>query len=194
MGSALLVLGVVEADAVLLGIFGGGTNHDVKVYHQFAGLGTFYRGKVTDEQVAQLGVSDGADGTVALEGGVALDVKLGGKDALVVADDCEMNVPGTAAVRGGLDGPEVVFAGTAGEESTEALEVLVAVSSLGGLGMDVDAAAVDLPDFHKGVANRSTALFEDAAAQMGDFPHGRRCRLIDDQEIIIGIQRKVVWV
>ena len=80
------------------------------------------------------------------------------------------------------------------EEAAEALEVRVALVAVVGAGMQVDAVAVDLPDFDDGIANRPAVGVQDPAAQVRDFADGRRDRVVDDEQVVVGVERQLVGV
>ena len=100
-----------------------------------------------------------------------------------------------AGVGDGLDRAEVVFAGRAGQEPAEALEVRVAlVAALVAVGVEVDAVGVALPDLDDGVADRVALGVEDAAGQVRDLADGRRDGVVDDDQVVVGVERQLVGV
>ena len=95
-----------------------------------------------------------------------------------------------------LDGPEVILAGRAGQESPEALEVRVVLGLRVDVRLEVDAVTVALPEFDDRVANRVAMGVEDPAAQMRHVPHGGSDGIVDDEQVIVGIERqlgRVIW-
>ena len=107
--------------------------------------------------------------------------------------DGEVNVPGTARIKDRLDGAEIILAGGSSEKTAKALEVLVA-GGVGVLAVQIDAVIVHLPDLDQGIANRVPFDIEDATAQVSDFAHGWRERVVDDDQVIVGVEGKVVRV
>src|SRR5262245_10223537 len=107
-----------------------------------------------------------------------------------------MDVWRAAGVWYRLDGAEVVFAGRSGQEATEALKILVALLLLAaGIScVDVHTLVVALPDFDEGVAHRITLGVEDAARQMRDLADGRGDRVVDDEQVVVGVERQFVGV
>ena len=88
-----------------------------------------------------------------------------------------MDVRRAAGVRHGLHGAEVVLAAGAGEEAAEALEVRVAISfalAEAIAGVQVDAVAVDLPDFDDHIPQRIAVGIEHAAREVRDLADRRR--------------------
>jgi hypothetical protein len=59
-------------------------------------------------------------------------------------------------------------------------------------GVQVHAVAVDLPDFHERVADRLTAGIENLPGKVRDLADRRRDAVVDDDEIVIGIERQAV--
>ena len=127
---------------------------------------------------------------------VALDVALGGEQLLPALLDLEVDVRRAAGVRDRLDGAEVVLAGRAGQEPAEALEVLVLlVLLLVAVGrVQVDALGVALPDLDQGVADRVALGVEDPAGQVGDLADGRGDAVVDDEQVVVGVERELVRV
>src|SRR5687768_23916 len=60
--------------------------------------------------------------------------------------------------------------------------------------MQIDAVCVALPDFNQGIANRLALRVENAAAEMRDLTHRWADRVVDDQQIVVSIQRQLVRV
>ena len=54
--------------------------------------------------------------------------------------------------------------------------------------------AVDLPDLDEGVADRVAPGVEDPAAQVGDLADGRRDAVVDDQQVVVGVERQLVGI
>ena len=99
-----------------------------------------------------------------------------------------------ARIRHGLDGAEEIFAGRTGHKPAEALEVFILLVLVAGPAVQIRAAIVALPDFDDGIANRLTARIEDAPAHVGHFTHGRREAVIDDEQVVVGVERQVIGI
>ena len=108
--------------------------------------------------------------------------------------DLEMDMTRAAGVGDRLDRAEIVFAGRAGEESPEALKVLVVILLVRVASVDVGAVVVDLPDLDQGVPDRVALGVENTAEKMGHFAHGRSDRVVDDQEVVVGVERELVGI
>jgi hypothetical protein len=98
------------------------------------------------------------------------------------------------ACRHGLDGAEDVFAVGPGEESSEALEVAVTLGCVAGLGVEIGAVIVGLPDLDQRISHRLAMLVEDASGQPGDLADGRRDAVVHDDQVVVGIERELVGI
>ncbi|MFM1944907.1 MAG: hypothetical protein RI897_3889 [Verrucomicrobiota bacterium] len=125
---------------------------------------------------------------------VALDVALGGEEVLGFAADLKVDVWGAAGVGDGFDGAEVVFPGRAGEEASVALEVSVAFGLVAVLGVAVDAIPVGLPDFDQGIPDGVAAVVEEATAEVGDLADGGGEGIVEDEEVVVGIEGEAIGV
>jgi len=127
--------------------------------------------------------------------GVVFDVTLSGPFFAALHFDGEVDVRGAAWIGDGFDGAEDVFAGGAGEEAAERLEVFVFFGDIAAAaGVAVDPGAVALPDFDEGVADGLAVWAEDAAAEPCDLADGWGGGVVDDEEIVIGVERERVRV
>ena len=84
-----------------------------------------------------------------------------------------------ARIRHRLDRAEAIFAGRAGRESAEALEVGVATAAVGRCRGCAGRRrlASHLPDFDDRVLDRLAGLAQHAAGQVRDLADGRRRRI-----------------
>ena len=73
---------------------------------------------------------------------------------------------------------------------------IAATQLLRSAGASVEHAlfVIDLPDLDECVANGAATRIQDSARQMGDLTHGRRDRIIDDQQVVIGVEREFVGI
>ena len=60
--------------------------------------------------------------------------------------------------------------------------------------MHVRRGAVHLPDFDEGVSHGLPGHREHAAGQVRHLPDGRRDRVVDDQQVVVGVQRHLVGI
>src|SRR4051812_14919120 len=62
------------------------------------------------------------------------------------------------------------------------------------MAVQVNAIVVHLPNLHERVAERLPAAIENSSGQVRDLANGQRERVVDDEQIIVCIQRKVVGI
>ncbi len=60
--------------------------------------------------------------------------------------------------------------------------------------MEVTGVVVHLPDLDDGVANGIAMRIEDSAGQVRNVADGRRDRIVDDEQIVVGIERQVIGI
>src|SRR5262245_66094152 len=60
--------------------------------------------------------------------------------------------------------------------------------------MQVDALTVALPDFDESVLHRAAAGVEDAAGEVRDLADGGRDAVVDDDQVVVGVERELVRV
>jgi hypothetical protein len=126
---------------------------------------------------------------------VSLDVALRGEFFFPLQLDGEVNVRGQATgVLYGLDRAEKVFAGRAGQKAAEPLKVGVSFIPVAAAGMEIGGVVVDLPDFDQGVPERVATAVKDAPAQIGDLADRRGKPVVDDQQVIVGVERHLVRI
>jgi hypothetical protein len=180
----------------LAGILRGESHYEVEPGREFADLGSIKGLEGHGDEFLQLGVPT-AESLVEKVVGVlffTLDVELSGKEALVPVGDCNMDVRGASGIGRRFDGAEVIVTLGICKKATIALEVLVPLVLSVGLGMEVDTLVVDLPDLDDGIADRLTLGVQHNA---GEVTNGTDCGgdlVVDDEEIVIGIEGKVVRV
>ena len=120
----------------------------------------------------------------------ALDEQLRVPRLLALAPDLEMDVRRAAArITHGLDGAEIILASRSCQESPKALEIRVVLGLLRAVGQ-INAHAIDLPNLDGGVANWAAAGVNQAAAHVRDLAYGRRDRIVDDNQVVVGVQRQ----
>ena len=102
-----------------------------------------------------------------------------------------MDVRRTARVGDRLDGAEVVFAGGTGEEAAEALEIGVPLRAAVAAFVEINAVMIDLPDFHQRVADRLALRIGHPPAEVRHAAQGGGEAIVQDDEVIVGIQREI---
>src|SRR5689334_19629120 len=125
---------------------------------------------------------------------MTLDVALGDELLLALHLDRKMDVWRAAGVGDRFDRAENIFSGRAGEEAPEALKVLVALVGIAGPGVKISPAVVTLPDFDERIAYRVAARVEDPPAQPGDFAHSGCNRVVQDEQVVVGVERQFVRI
>jgi hypothetical protein len=86
------------------------------------------------------------------------------------------------------------FARGAGEEAAVTLKVRVVTVGVAPARMNVRRAAIHLPDFHERAAHGLSTGAEDASGEIGDFANGGRDGVVDNQQVIIGIERHLIGI
>lgn len=104
-----------------------------------------------------------------------------------------MHVARTAGVDGGLDCAEQIFPVGSGQEPADPLEVRVTISD-GAVCVDVSTVVVCLPDFYQCAANRAARAIEYPARHPGDFSNRGGCAVVDDEQIVVQIERQLIGV
>ena len=61
-------------------------------------------------------------------------------------------------------------------------------------GVQVRAVVVGLPDLDQGVAQRIAVGVEYATDQVRHLANGRRDRVVDDQQVVVGVERQLVGI
>src|SRR5262245_27961617 len=105
-----------------------------------------------------------------------------------------MNVRRSARIRDGLDSAENIFAGRAGDVTAEALEIRVALIGVPCLAVKIRAILVTLPDLDRGIADGLTVRIKNLSTHPGDFADCGSDAVINDQEIIISIEWKLIGI
>ena len=60
--------------------------------------------------------------------------------------------------------------------------------------VQIHAVVIHLPDFHEGIADGITASIEDAPAQVCYFPDGWSNSVVNNDQIIVRIERQVIRI
>tara|TARA_B100001105_G_C22339214_1_gene420463 strand:+ start:221 stop:856 length:636 start_codon:yes stop_codon:yes gene_type:complete len=180
----------------LAGVLRSEPYHQVESGGEFASLGSLERVEGNSDEFLQLGIT-AAESLVEEVVGVllfTLDVELSGEDALVPVRDCNMDVRCASGIGRRFDGTEVVLTPGAGEKASIALEVPVPLVLSVGLGMEVDPLVVYLPDLNDGIAERLAPGVHHHAAKVAHGTYRGSNLVVDDEEIIVGIEGKVVGI
>src|SRR5262245_19791845 len=99
----------------------------------------------------------------------------------------------TAAVRNGLNRAEIILASRSSQESAETLKICV-VFRLRVARREINPAAVHLPNLDESIPDRIAVRIEQPPAQVCHFTDRWRDRVINNQQIIIRIQREFVRI
>src|SRR6476646_3987276 len=102
-------------------------------------------------------------------------------------------MPGPARIEPRFHGPENILTGGAGNETAISLEEGVAITAGAGSG-DVGAVVVRLPDLDEGAADGRAVLIEHAAAHPGDGSDCGRDGVVDDDQIVVEIERQFIGI
>ena len=124
---------------------------------------------------------------------IAFHKQLRGQTVLAGNRSPAMHVARTAGVDGGLDGAEQIFPVGSVQELADPLEVRVTISD-GAVCVDVSAVVVCLPDFYQCAANRAARAIEHPARHPGDFSNRGGCAVVDDEQIVVQIERQLIGV
>ena len=192
--SGLLELGLVYASPGGRLRPGGVSEDDVPSRGQLADLRVLDRGEVQAEGLVALGVAapDRLNCPSRSLPAYPLTKHSVVSSFLSPFQTCTwMCAAGRPAVGDRLDGPEVVLAGRAGQEAAESLEVRVELLLACVVRLEVGAVAVALPDLDDGVADRVALGVEDPAAQVRDLADRRGDRVVDDQQVVVGVEREL---
>jgi hypothetical protein len=165
--------------------------NDVPSCGKLSHLRALDRREIQAESLVPLGIAapDTAKLTISLVPRVALDETFGRQQLLVPLPDSRVNVRRRAAsVRDRLDRPEVVFAGRAREEAAVSLEIRVELFVALGVLLEIGPIPIALPDFDDGIAERVALGVEEPAAQVCDLADGGGDRVVDDEQVVVGIK------
>ena len=168
--------------------------HDVEARCEFARLRAFERGEIHCDCVAQLLIAHAAPDAVLFIAGMAFDVALRRQQIFPLRLHLVVNVRRPSRIRHRLDRAEKILARAASEKTPEALEIPFALFRIARARMQVGPAVVALPDFHERIAHRVALRIENAPAHVSNLADGGSDRVIDDDEIVIRIERQMVRV
>ena len=180
--------------SLFMTVVGSGAENDVELGTQFTGLRIGHRQELDHEMLHWL--AHATDQAVFFVSLMTIDEALGGQNPFVLAVNGHVNVRSAWSVGNGFDGAEVVAAIASCHESSEALEVVVPLGALQAAiaRVDIRTLVVDLPDFHPSVGNRVALQIGHFAMKVSDRSNRRRDPIVDSQEIIVGIEWKLVGV
>lgn len=169
--------------------------NDVERHGKLSNARILNRLEFCQQQLPGFLVSRTSVNPIALVLFVALDQHLRGVDALAILADREVNVRRAAGVGNRLDGSEIIDPAGIGEEPPVALEIRVAFPLVVRVPtVQVDAMVIHLPDLHHRIPDRTSVGRQNSAAQVGDFSQCRSDRVIEDDQVIVCIQRHLVRV
>src|ERR1051326_7177180 len=169
---------------------------NIKIGRQLADLRLLDRVEVDRDGSSCLGVLDCLVDAILLVARIALDVALGREQLLAALLDLVVDVRRAAGVGDRLDRAEVIFTLAAREEPAKTLEVLVAnVLLLGAvIGVQVHALGIALPDLDERVLHGIAFFVQDQTGQVRDVTDRRSDALVDNEEIVVGVERQLVGV
>src|SRR5690606_5718634 len=93
-----------------------------------------------------------------------------------------------------LDRAEVVLALRSSQEAAEALKIRIAFFTIAAAAVKVSAVIIDLPDFNSGISNGRAVTAEHPPGQMRDLADRRGDRIIDNQEVVVRVERQAVGI
>ena len=168
-----------------------------KLRGQFADLRPLDRRELSREQLAIEDADSRKSDVIDEVPWMAGDVQLGREQFAVAFFDLEVNVRrGPAGVGDRLDRAEAIAAVRSGQEPAEALEILVALVGLGFAvaGVDIDLVGVALPDFDGDAAHRTPRGGQHPTRQLGDLADGRSDPIVDNDQVVVGVERELVGI
>ena len=126
---------------------------------------------------------------------MTLDVELGRQQFLAAATNLEMDMRRPGRIRYGLDGTEQILPGASGGKPAEPLELLVLTRPIRCVaGVQVNPVGIALPNFHQRIAHRFSAGIEHPSAHIAHLTHRWGQGVVDDDQVIVGVQRQMVWI
>src|SRR5512133_2443634 len=163
--------------------------HDVKSDGQLVNSGLLHGRKVHRHRLGRFRAKAAVD-AVSLVPGMALDEKLRGPFLAPLHLYCEMDVRrGPHLIGHRLHGAKIIFPGRTGQEPAKTLEIGVKRPSARA-SPEVGAFAVYLPKLDHRISDGVTSPLDESSAQMRDFAYGRRDRIVNNQQVIIRVERK----
>ena len=97
---------------------------------------------------------------------------------------------GAAPIGDRLDCPEVILASRASQEAAVSLEVRVEIFLALLVLLEVRAVLVALPDLNDRIAERFSPGVEEPATEVRDLADGGGDRVVDFQQVVVGVERK----
>src|SRR5579872_3994963 len=173
------------------------SENDVETGLELADTRLLHRGEGDDDRGSLPRIADAHKNAVPRVPRLAADVALGGEPVPPLHLDGEVDMRRASRVGDRFDGAEVVLAGRTREKAPEPLEVGIAraaVCAVGAAAVDVRPFAIHLPDLHDRVPDRMPARVENAAAEVRDLAHGRGDMVVDDDQVVIRIERKPIRI
>ena len=181
------------ADAAVAELLRRAAEPNVEVGRELAERRARQRPILDEQRLEHVRILDALRDEVARVRFVAFDERLRRHDAPACLADGDVNVRRAELplqrVGHGLDRAEVVAPFGVRQEPAVALEVRVDLAVVAPFGVDVGAVDVGLPDLDERVANGRAVLGEQPAGEMRDLADGRRQPVVDDQEIVVGVER-----
>ena len=170
---------------------------DVEVSGELADFGILERLEISEDQFAVDQVANAVVNAVGSIARMSAHEQLCREQFVIALQHLHMNVRSRpTGIRHRLDCAEAELARLAGREVAEALKVLVLLTRLRpAVGrVQVHRVRVALPNFDRRIANRLPLGVENAPRQMRDLADRRSDRVVDDQQIVVFVERQLVGI
>jgi hypothetical protein len=169
------------------------TQDNIELCREFTRVRILNRCEIDNNRLPRFGISYPFQNTIAFIFRFALDVALGRPFFVTFHFDGEMNVACAARIKDGLDRAEVVFAAGPSHESAKALEIGFAFGVFVA-AVQVNAVTIGLPNFNQHVSKWVSTSIQNAPGEMRDLADRGSDGIVDDNEVVVRIQRKVVRI
>jgi hypothetical protein len=173
--------------------FGSETQDDVELCREFSRARILDRSEVDDNRLTRFWIGYVFQDAVLLIPRLAFDVTLRRPFIAPFHFDGEMNVAGTPRIKHRFDRAEIIFTAGPGHEPTKTLEIGFAFGVFVA-AVQINTIVVSLPDFDQHTAKWVPASIQNSAGKMGDLADGGSDGIIDDDEVVIRVQGKVVRI
>lgn len=179
-----------------LWVLGRQADGDVELGGELARFGALNRAERDHYGLTLAIIANAAQNSVAFIHFVPFDVTLSREEALVSLTDGHVNMRSPARIGNRFDGAEVVAAFQIGHEPAIALEVAIFLTRFPvcSTGVDVVAKAIHLPDLDQSILDRLPVDVPHGAGEMRDLADCRGDAVIDDEQVVVRIQRILVWI
>jgi hypothetical protein len=105
--------------------------------------------------------------------------------------DLKVNVRrASTRVRDWLQGAEIILAGGTGQEPSKPLKVRIVAGLIAAI-RQINAVVIGAPNLNGSIANWIASPIEHPSAQMSNFAHCGRNRVVDKDKVVIRVQREL---